>query len=91
MSGREEVSRPRRNPEVAFREYDGEAVVVLPSGAEISVLNPAGGLIFRLLDGTRTVDELVHEVCREFEVSREQAEEDVRAFLEELQGHRLLV
>jgi hypothetical protein len=91
MSGHEEASRPRRNPEVAFREYDGEAVVVLPSGAEISVLNPAGGLIFRLLDGTRTVAELVDTVCGEFEVSREQAEEDVRAFLEELQDHRLLV
>jgi hypothetical protein len=91
MTGREETSRPRRNPEVAFREYDGEAVVVLPSGAEINVLNPAGGLIFRLLDGTRTVAELADTVCEEFEVSREQAEEDVRAFLEELQGHRLLV
>jgi coenzyme PQQ synthesis protein D (PqqD) len=91
MNGSEGASRPRRNPEVAFREYDGEAVVVLPSGAEINVLNPAGGLIFRLLDGTRTVAELVDTVCAEFEVPRQQAEEDVRAFLDELQGHRLLV
>jgi len=91
MSDRAEGARPRRNPEVAFREYDGEAVVVLPSGAEINVLNPAGGLIFRLLDGTRTVPELVATVCEEFEVSKEQAEKDVRAFLDELQDHRLLV
>lgn len=91
MTGMEWEARPRRNPEAAFREYEGEAVVVLPSGAEINVLNPVGGLVFRLLDGRHTMREIVDAVCGEFEVPAEEAVQDVQAFLDELRGHRLLV
>jgi hypothetical protein len=90
MTRWDEEMRPRRNAEAAFREYDGESVVVLPSGAEINVLNPVGGVVFRLLDGSRTVGQVVDAVCEEYDVPRDRAVRDVEAFLDELRGHRLL-
>ena len=82
--------RPRRNPEAAFRSYDGEAVVVLPGIAENNVLNEVGSRIFDLLDGNHTVDEIAATISAEFEVERQQADQDVRDFLEELKSHRML-
>ena len=69
--------RPRRNPDAAFRNYDGQAVVVLPGKAEINVLNPVGGRIFDLLDGKHTIAEIVDVICDEFEVDAGAAKSDV--------------
>ena len=82
--------RPRRSPDAAFRNYDGERLVVLPSGAEINVLNDAGGMIFELLDGKHTIDQIVDAMQGEYEVSREEARADLVEFLNTLSAHQML-
>ena len=82
--------RPRMVPEAAFRRYEGKAVVVLPQGAEIKVLNPCGSLIFELLDGSHTVEEIVEAIRKEYQVEDLQARTDLLAFLEELDGNGML-
>ncbi len=83
--------RPRRTPEAAFRRYEGNAVVVLPQGAEIKVLNPCGSLIFELLDGAHTVEDIVEAIRKEYQVEDLQARTDVLSFLQELDGNGMLV
>jgi hypothetical protein len=83
--------RPRRNADCAYREIGDEGgLVVLPGRSEVKVLNPVGLRIYSLLDGTRTVDEIVEAVTAEFAVSAEDAREDVRVFLGELAAQGML-
>jgi len=82
--------KPRRVPEAAFRDYDGEAVVVLPGGAMIHVLNPAGRRVFDLLDGEHTVSAIADALCEEFEVELDRATQDVNEFLDQLQENGMI-
>ena len=88
---RDENLLPRRHPESAFRSIAEEGgLVVLPGRAEVKVMNPTGIKIFSLLDGKHSLEEIARTVTEEFEVSREQALQDIREFLEELARHGML-
>jgi hypothetical protein len=82
---------PRRHPDTAFRSVGEEGgLVVLPGRAEVKVLNPVGSKIFSLLDGRHTREQIAEAVAEEFDVTREQASEDLRQFLEELESNGML-
>ncbi len=82
---------PKPHPQTAGRVVDGEAVLILADASEINVLNRVGSLIFELSDGTHSVSEIVDEITRQFDTSREQAESDAMAFLEELERQKVLL
>ncbi len=83
--------RPRRHPDCAFRSVGDEGgLVVIPGRAVVQVLNPVGAQVYSLLDGSRTVEEIVAAVTAEFDVSEEQAAQDVRLFLGELAANGML-
>lgn len=74
--------RPRRNPSSAFKPIGDEGgLVVLPDRSEVKVLNPVGVRVFGLLDGKRSLGEIVGLICEEYEVTPEQAAHDVEAFV----------
>lgn len=82
---------PRRDPETACRSVADEGyLVVVPSRAEVKVLNPVGGKIYSLLDGKHTADDIVRALIEEFEVSEERARRDLDAFLDELREKGML-
>jgi hypothetical protein len=84
-------TQPRRSPDTSFRQIGDEGgLVVLPGRAEVKVLNPAGIKIFSMLDGTHTVAEIAAAVASEFDVTPENAAEDVQVFLRELAQHGML-
>lgn len=84
-------NRPRRHPESAFRSIGEEGgLVVLPRVSEVKVLNPVGSLVFAMLDGQHTVDEIVAAVLAEFDTSEEEARRDVTAFIAQLDKHGML-
>ena len=76
--------RPAKHPRTASRVIDGEAVIVIPEGNIVKVLNDVGSRIWELADGTRTVDEITQIIYDEYEVDRDQAKKDVIEFVEEL-------
>ncbi len=85
------TDRPRRHTDCAYRAIGDEGgLVVLPGRGEVKVLNHVGVRIYSLLDGSRTVEEIVGTVTAEFDVSAETAREDVRGFLGELAAHGML-
>jgi hypothetical protein len=75
---------PAPHPQVAARTVDGSAVIVLADSGEVSVLNPLGTRVWELIDGLRTVGDITTMIESEYEVSPEQAREDVAAFLKTL-------
>jgi hypothetical protein len=83
--------RPRRKPGSAFRAVGDEGgLVVLPERNQVKVLNPLGSRIFSLLDGDHTRQDIVTILCDEFEVSAEQAEEDLDLYLRDLDAEGML-
>lgn len=83
------ASRYKRPSNVVAREVGGEQVL-LPLRkravdlSSVYVLNPVAKFIWDQLDGNTSTDEIVERVADEFEVSREVASEDARAFVAEL-------
>jgi pyrroloquinoline quinone biosynthesis protein D len=71
------------------READGSAMLLVPEGA--LVLNASAAAALSLVDGTRSIDEIVAELVSQFDVAAEQAREDVNALFERLAERRLLV
>lgn len=82
---------PKPHPQTAGRVFDGEAVLILADRSEINVLNQVGALIFELADGQHPVTDIVTAITSQFNVSREEAEQDTIDFLEELAQLDVLV
>lgn len=66
---------------VVARILDEEAVLVLPVKGQVKVLNEVGARIWSLLDGSRSVGEIIEIICSEYAVAADQATEDVLSFV----------
>lgn len=77
-------SYPVPHPQTAARTIDGSAVIVLADTGELNVLNPVGTLIWELVDGTHSVQEIADAVQAEYAVSLQQALKDTEEFLQQL-------
>ena len=90
------VSRARDdNREYVTRRIADETLIVPVVGGvgdldAIFTLNEVGSHIWRLIDGSIAVHEVVEDVGRTFDVSPERAERDVVEFLEQLAGAGLI-
>jgi pyrroloquinoline quinone biosynthesis protein D len=64
------------------REPDGSAMLLVPEGA--LVLNPVATVALELVDGTRSLAQIVETVVDRFDVTPERACEDVQTLFERL-------
>lgn len=88
-------NRPRKRSSIVTRRVVGETVLVpvqrrLGEQHCIYTLNEVGALVWERADGRATLEELIGELVAVFEITREEAERDVRAFVETLVEERLL-
>jgi hypothetical protein len=79
----------RRSPDAAWQTIDGETVVLDASGRQLLGLNRVGGRVWCLLDGERTVQEIVALLVTELAQPAERLARDVDAFLAELARNHL--
>ncbi len=70
-------------------EDDGSALLLIPEGA--IKLNATAAAALSLVDGRRTLDEIVAALCARFNVADERARGDVLALFERLRLRRMLV
>jgi hypothetical protein len=75
-----------RDSSIVAREIAGELILVpvRRTASEVQSIyttNEAGRYIWELIDGERTVRDILDAILEEFEVSREEAEADLVAFL----------
>src|SRR6516225_5266758 len=69
-------ARPKFARGVKLRhEPDGNAMLLVPEGA--LELNTTAAAALELIDGRRTVDEIVDAIVQRFDVSRHQAHDDL--------------
>lgn len=77
-------SVPTRRPDMRFRVVGDEGIIVSQDQAEVIAVNEVGARVLSLVDGERTLGEILTSVGEEFDVSSETLERDTRPFLSEL-------
>jgi hypothetical protein len=85
-----------RNREVVSRKIEGELIIVpIRSGVgdlnSLYTLNAVGSVLWDFMAEGHTVGEMVQRVCDEFEVTRNQAEQDIETFLGSLLEEKLVL
>lgn len=83
--------KPNQNPDLAWREIEGEVMIVTPGEGAMHELNATGSFLWKLADGTRTVEEIASALAEEFDVTPEAAMADTRELLAQLAQKDLLV
>jgi hypothetical protein len=71
-----------RHPDLRLTAVDGEGVVLHLGSRQYFSVNETGVTVLEQLRTRRTVADLVQAVTTEYEVTAEEAERTVRAFLE---------
>jgi coenzyme PQQ biosynthesis protein PqqD len=70
------LDRPRFGKGVKLRhESDGSAMLLVPEGALL--LNPTAAVALGLVNGERTLAEIVDAVVEHFDVERDRARQDI--------------
>ena len=75
---------PAKAATTASRLIAGEAVVLSLDTRMLRGLNAVGSRVWDLIDGRRTLDDIVDAIVAEFEVGRAEATRDVEAFVRQL-------
>ena len=83
------------NPGFALKDIAGSYVVVpvgdnLVDFSAMITLNETGAFLWNLLKEDVTLEELADEMCKEYEVSKEDALADAKAFTETLIEKKVL-
>jgi hypothetical protein len=79
-----------RSDDVAWREFDGEGIVLDLRESTYLAANPVATLLWQHLERGTTEEELVRAVVADFDVDEARAAEDVRAFLADCRERKLL-
>lgn len=80
-----------RNPNIASRIVDGEAIIMTPQDEILHSLNAVGTKIWELCDGKSRVKEIIGKVHEEFNVDLKAVQKDVVEFIEELVQKGMLI
>ncbi len=80
----------RLRPDVAWREIDGEIVLLDLTGAAYYSVSRSGVALWPAVVEGSSVAELAERLAREFSLEREVAERDVRGLIDSLRGEGLL-
>jgi hypothetical protein len=84
-----------KGTDLVCRDVAGETIIVPIRGHvgdlnSIYSLNETGTMIWRLLDGWKSVGEIIDATCEDFEVPKGEAEKDVFSFLSSLRDVGLI-
>jgi len=81
--------------EFATRSILGETIIVPIKGGvgdlnSIYVLNELGAQIWNLIDGQNSINRMIEDICKAYDVGPEEAEKDAVEFLNSLEGSGLI-
>jgi hypothetical protein len=79
-----------RNPEAAFRLYEGQATVVLPTESKVHVINEFGSTLWERIDGVKTLGRILEEILNEYDIDRARAEADLFEFAASLRAEGMV-
>ncbi len=81
----------RCNPDIVFREEGKEALLFDPSTGSIKVLNYVGKMIWKLLNGKNTKEDIQQKIEKKFkDAGSKTISKDLTNFLKSLEGYGYL-
>ena len=80
----------RQKQEIAWRDIQGEAVLLSPAEGIVFVLNDVGSRIWSLLEEPQPPAELTRRIAQTYRMAEDKVAGDVTRFLEELQERGLI-
>jgi hypothetical protein len=75
---------PQPHPEIVDRILENEAVLVLPIRGNVKVLNELGARIWTLVDGKRSIGDIIRIIGQEYDTPAETITADTTEFLAQL-------
>ena len=81
----------QKNPALAWREIDGETIIISPNDSVMHELNDTGSFLWKNIDGRKSAAELAELLVENYEVTPDIALSDTQALLEEMASRKLLV
>lgn len=82
---------PCKKEPIAYRTIDNEVVVILPQISEVNILNEVGTRIWELIDGTKTISEIISIIFDEYDVEKEELEKDTIEFINKLKESEMIL
>jgi hypothetical protein len=88
-------SVPSHSPSIVTRKTGNEYILVpitnnIADMNSVYTLNETGAFIWEQIDGKRTINEIISELIREFEIDADTSKEDVLLFLEDLNKYLII-
>ena len=81
---------PRRRPDLIERDM-GEAIIVMAETGEVlHTLEGTAPFIWRLIDGSHSIDMILDRLQSEYDVARDQATSDLDVFLKKLMANGMI-
>ncbi len=87
MSG----SAIQQHPNAAWRDLDGEVVIISPQDSVLHELNETASFIWKHATGEKSAEEIAVLLAEEFEVDPATAAADTQELVQHLLGKQLLV
>jgi len=81
----------QKNPLLAWREIEGETVIISPDESVLHELNDTGSFVWRHIDGQHTAAQIASLLAAEYDVAPETALQDTEALVADLGQRKLLV
>jgi Coenzyme PQQ synthesis protein D (PqqD) len=86
----ESASLPFRSDQVLVQESSGTLVLLNLESGKYYSLDEVGGRVWELSDGIRTVEDIVIQLCQEYDQSAEIVRTDVLELLQDLADERII-
>lgn len=83
--------RPRTRADLTVVELDGEAVIYDEINGDLHRLNPTATLVFSLLDGSATVEDLALDIAKAYGMPVDEITAQVRELANQFAASHLLV
>lgn len=74
-----------------WRVIDKEIVILSDNAKSFHTLNDVGGEIWKLADGTNSINYIISRITKEFEIDTETATKGVMEFINQLHNMNLLI
>jgi len=81
----------RRNPKLAWREIDGEVVIISPDDSVLHELNETASAVWRHIDGKLPLGEIVKTLAETYDAPVETVQADVEELAADLTAKNLLL
>lgn len=79
-----------KSKKIASRIIEEQAFIVTPLDSTLHLLNEVGTRIWQLIEEKKNIEEIVSQICEEYEIDRLTAEKDLLEFLQTLEKKNII-